>query len=88
MVLKKLVAVRLEPHELKRPLDAGEQVYIVDLRHPLELRADPFTLPGAQLFSPDTLAAAPPRDPPRPRHRPFLLLPQRGHRRQNRHDPP
>ncbi len=57
MVLKKLVAARLEPEELKKQLDAGEQVYIVDLRHPLELAPDPFTLPGAIHFSPDDLAA-------------------------------
>jgi membrane protein DedA with SNARE-associated domain/rhodanese-related sulfurtransferase len=56
MVLKQLVAARLEPEELKRQLDAGEQVYIVDLRHPLELLPDPFTLPGALHFSPDALA--------------------------------
>jgi rhodanese-related sulfurtransferase len=56
MVLKKLVASRLEPEELKRQLDAGEQVYIVDLRHPLELLPDPFTLPGALHFSPESLA--------------------------------
>ena len=35
----------------------GEQVYIVDLRHPLELLAEPFTLPSALHFSPDALAA-------------------------------
>jgi len=57
MVLRQLVAARLEPEELKRQLDAGDQVYIVDLRHPLELLPDPFTLPGALHFSPDGLAA-------------------------------
>jgi membrane protein DedA with SNARE-associated domain len=57
MVLRNLVASRLEPEELKRQLDAGEPVYIVDLRHPLELLPDPFTLPGAFHFSPDALAA-------------------------------
>jgi membrane protein DedA with SNARE-associated domain len=45
--LKRLAAARLEPEELKRQLDAGDQVFIVDLRHPLELLPDPFTLPGA-----------------------------------------
>jgi rhodanese-related sulfurtransferase len=55
MVLKGLVAARLEPEELKRQLDAGEPVYIVDLRHPLEFLPDPFTLPGALHFSPDSL---------------------------------
>ena len=57
MVLKELAAARLEPEDLKRQLDAGELVYIVDLRHPLELLPDPFTLPGALHFSPDSLAA-------------------------------
>lgn len=57
MALRKLVAARLEPDELKRQLDAGEQVYIVDLRHPLELLPDPYTLPGAVHVSPDALAA-------------------------------
>lgn len=55
--LKKLVEARLEPEELKKQLDAGEPVFIVDLRHPLELLPDPFTLPGALHFSPDALAA-------------------------------
>lgn len=57
MVLKKLAAARLEPEELKRLLDSGESVYIVDLRHPLELLPDPFTLPGALHLSPDDLTA-------------------------------
>jgi membrane protein DedA with SNARE-associated domain/rhodanese-related sulfurtransferase len=57
VVLKRLIASRLEPEELKRQLDAGEPVFIVDLRHPLELLPDPFTLPGALHLSPDALAA-------------------------------
>jgi membrane protein DedA with SNARE-associated domain len=56
-VLKKLAASRLEPEELKRQIEAGQPVYIIDLRHPLELLAEPFTLPGAQHFAPDLLAA-------------------------------
>jgi len=55
-VLAKLAASRLEPEELKAKLDAGEKVFIVDLRHPLELLPDPFTLPGAVHFSPEALA--------------------------------
>lgn len=54
--LKKLAGARMEPEELKALLDAGEPVYIVDLRHPLELVGDPFTLPGALLFAPERLA--------------------------------
>jgi membrane protein DedA with SNARE-associated domain/rhodanese-related sulfurtransferase len=56
LVLRRLVSSRLEPVELKRQLDAGESVYIVDLRHPLELLPDPFTLPGALHVSPEDLA--------------------------------
>jgi membrane protein DedA with SNARE-associated domain/rhodanese-related sulfurtransferase len=57
MVLRKLVASRMEPQDLKKQLDAGEKVFIVDLRHPLELLPDPFMLPGALHFSPDALTA-------------------------------
>ncbi|HEU5350644.1 MAG TPA: VTT domain-containing protein [Terracidiphilus sp.] len=55
--LRKLAEARLEPAELKKLLDAGEPVFIVDLRHPLELLPDPFTLPGALHLSPEALAA-------------------------------
>jgi membrane protein DedA with SNARE-associated domain/rhodanese-related sulfurtransferase len=55
--LRKLVRSRLEPDELKRQLDAGDSVFIIDLRHPLELMTDPFTLPGALHLSPDAVAA-------------------------------
>jgi membrane protein DedA with SNARE-associated domain len=56
VMIKQLSASRLEPEELRRILDAGEMVCIVDLRHPLELVADPFTLPGAIHFSPEEIA--------------------------------
>ena len=69
-VLKKLAAARLDPEELKRQLDAGEPVFIVDLRHPLELLPEPFTLPGALHFSPDALAA---RQSEIPRDRDIVL---------------
>ncbi len=54
--LRKFRTARLEPEALKLMLDSGEPVYIVDLRHPLELVPDPFTLPGAHHLSPDALA--------------------------------
>jgi membrane protein DedA with SNARE-associated domain/rhodanese-related sulfurtransferase len=69
--LKELLAARLEPEELKRQLDAGEPVYIVDLRHPLEFLPDPFTLPGALHFSPDSIAA---RNMEIPRDRDIVLF--------------
>ena len=86
LVLRKLVAARLEPEELKRQLDAGELVYIVDLRHPLELLPDPFTLPGALHVSPEALAERASENPPRSRCGALLHMPQRSHSRQDGHD--
>ena len=48
---------RITPQELKTQLDLGEQVTIIDLRHPLDLLPDPHTLPGALRISPDDLEA-------------------------------
>jgi membrane protein DedA with SNARE-associated domain/rhodanese-related sulfurtransferase len=69
--MKELVQSRVEPADLKSQLDAGEAVYIVDLRHPLELLPDPFTLPGAVHFSPDGLAE---RNAEIPRDRDVVLF--------------
>ena len=69
-VLRSFVASSLEPEELKRRLDAGEIFSIVDLRHPLELLPDPFTLPGALHISPEELKA---REKEIPRDRPIVL---------------
>lgn len=38
---------RISPEDLRRKLDAGEPITIVDLRHRLDFEADPRTLPGA-----------------------------------------
>jgi membrane protein DedA with SNARE-associated domain/rhodanese-related sulfurtransferase len=56
MILNKLISARLEPAELKRWLDSGEEVFIVDLRHPDDLRSEPFTLPGARHIPAGALA--------------------------------
>ena len=45
--LHKLRIARITPDELKRKIDAGEEVVIVDLRHSLDFEADPETIPGA-----------------------------------------
>ncbi|MGA2252583.1 VTT domain-containing protein [Terracidiphilus sp.] len=63
--LRRLAASRLDPEELKLHIDSGEPVYIVDLRHPLELAEDPFTLPGARSVAANAVrhwAADVPRD--------------------------
>ncbi len=46
---------RITPEELKAKLALGEQVTIIDLRHPLDLLPDPHTLPGALRISPEDL---------------------------------
>lgn len=45
--LRVLFANRITPEELRRKMDAKEEIAIVDVRHPLELEADPFMIPGA-----------------------------------------
>jgi rhodanese-related sulfurtransferase len=56
MILNKLISARLEPAELKRWLDEGEDVFIVDLRSLDDLIDEPFTLPGALHIAPNALA--------------------------------
>ena len=45
--MRELRIARITPDELKRKLDSGEQLAIVDLRHSLDFEADPETIPGA-----------------------------------------
>ena len=45
--LHKLKIARITPEELKKKLDAGEDVLVVDLRHSLDFDASPETIPGA-----------------------------------------
>lgn len=47
LFLRRLRVARITPEELKQKLESGEEVVIVDLRHPLELDADPAAIPGA-----------------------------------------
>jgi membrane protein DedA with SNARE-associated domain len=49
--LRKLRVSRISAEELKRKIDAGEEVTILDLRHSMDFEADPNTIPGA-LFLP------------------------------------
>jgi rhodanese-related sulfurtransferase len=56
--LRHLLEARMEPVELKRRLDAGEPLVIVDLRTKLDLETDPYRIPGAQWITPEVL-----RDP-------------------------
>jgi membrane protein DedA with SNARE-associated domain len=44
---RELFIARITPEELKRKMDSGEPVLIVDVRHSLDFEADPFIIPGA-----------------------------------------
>ena len=45
--LDHLAITRITPEEVKKKLDAGEDVLILDLRDALEFQARPQTIPGA-----------------------------------------
>jgi membrane protein DedA with SNARE-associated domain/rhodanese-related sulfurtransferase len=45
--LRQLRISRITVEELKEKMDDGEELMVVDLRHPLDFEADPETIPGA-----------------------------------------
>ena len=68
--LQQLRGSKIEPEELKAMLDQGQEVHIIDLRHPLDYLPDPRMLPGAELLTPETLVA---RSESIPRDRDIVL---------------
>ncbi len=57
--LRQLVIARITPDELKRKLDAGEDIRIIDVRHPLDFEAYPYVIPGALRMSLDQAESHP-----------------------------
>lgn len=53
--LRRLRIARITPEELKRKLDAGEDVMIVDLRHSMDFEAESHVIPGAMRVSAEDL---------------------------------
>lgn len=53
--IRRLRIARITPLELKRKLDTGEALMIVDLRHSLDFEADSVVVPGAVHLSPEEL---------------------------------
>jgi membrane protein DedA with SNARE-associated domain len=53
--LRKLWIARVAPQELKRLMDAGQDVVVVDLRGKLDFEADPVGIPGAVRLDPEEL---------------------------------
>ena len=46
---------RITPEELRRKIEAGEEVVVVDLRGTLDFEAEPQTIPGAIRLAPDNV---------------------------------
>ncbi len=55
--LRRLRIARITPEDLKVRLDAGEEIVVVDLRHPLDFEAEPAIIPGALHLSTEELDA-------------------------------
>jgi membrane protein DedA with SNARE-associated domain len=56
-ILRTLRMARISVAELKRKLDAGEPVVVLDLRHEIELAVDQAMIPGALRIAPDEIEA-------------------------------
>jgi membrane protein DedA with SNARE-associated domain len=69
--LRELRIARITVDELKKKIDAGEELVIVDLRHSMDFEADPETIPGA--FHMDAKALEEKSDP-LPRDREVILF--------------
>jgi hypothetical protein len=52
LFLRRLRIARISPYELKRKLDAGEEVAILDLRTALDVAATPCAIPGSRWTRP------------------------------------
>jgi hypothetical protein len=68
--LRRLRVARITPEELHQKLAMGEEVVIVDLRHPLEFDGNPMIIPEAIRFSAQDLEA---RRLPIPQDREVIL---------------
>ena len=53
--LRHLLKARISASELKRRLDAGDSLVILDLRTVLDLETTPYGIPGAHWFAPEAL---------------------------------
>lgn len=54
-LIRSLRIARITPEELKKKLDAGEDVLIVDLRSTLDFESNPHLIPTARRIAPDEL---------------------------------
>jgi membrane protein DedA with SNARE-associated domain len=55
LFLRRLRIARIAPEALKKKLDAGDDVLILDLRTPLDVLAAPYVIPGSRWVTTDRL---------------------------------
>lgn len=55
-LLRELRVARISPEELKHELETGEGTIVVDLRHALDMEAEPVTIPGAVRWAVEDLS--------------------------------
>jgi len=53
--LRDVRVARIEPHELKQKLDAEVAITVVDMRHAVEIEAEPESIPGALRMAPEEI---------------------------------
>jgi membrane protein DedA with SNARE-associated domain len=70
LFLRRLRIARLSPEDLKKKLDAGEDIAILDLRTALDVAATPYAIPGSRWISAEALDA---RQSEIPRDRELVL---------------
>ena len=68
--MRHLRIARITPEELKSKLDAGEDLMILDVRHSVEFKAEPQTIPGALFLPLEQLGKG---QPPIPSDREVIL---------------
>jgi membrane protein DedA with SNARE-associated domain len=56
LFIRELRTARIEPQAVKRMMDRGEEMVIVDLRHPKAFEAEPFSIKGALRMTPEELS--------------------------------
>lgn len=55
LFLRTLRMARISPETLKRRLDAGEDITIIDVRTPLDMTATPYAIPGNRWLAADAI---------------------------------
>jgi len=55
LLLRRLRIARITPEDLRRKLDAGENVTIIDLRTELDVAATPYAIPGSRWITTEQL---------------------------------